>query len=572
MLVYGDRSETVDPRAYVQALRTRWLALDALPPGLAKHAAVTHLLIDVGKLVQGLGDAAFDSEGADDGADLMPMIAASALAGRFAASWFGEMDPPAASPQALATVLEADLPEAVEVREPEGYAFYALYPELYLTTGARLFSRRASPAVIGLRSIGASLAPAAACGACGRVPITLRPAGDPFDRRLRIGAVQRDRLLRQAKDGVLVVDEGPGASGSSFGAVGDWLEDAGVPPDTITYMPSHGGDLGPQASERHRGRWRTAKTAYASFEDVILPRLPGWVEPLIGPLTQPLADLSGGLWRAAAGIDAPAWPEQERRKYLATTRRGEFLLKFAGLGNVGARKLERAKALHTAGFTPEPLGLAHGVFVERFLSPAHAQAPTHPLIPLQAGMSGEAVEEELGAYLGFRARALEPPYGGAPDDLLRTLMRRNFDLAGLSELGEQAHRLPAGERGPPCAIDGRLHAWEWRRGAHGRLIKLDALDHCESHDLIGAQDVAWDLAGFAVEFRLSPGAAERLRRITVAEARQAIDPRRVDFQTLAYLAFQIGWWTFAAQGREGARAQAEVDRYTGLAARWSPLA
>ena len=115
---------------------------------------------------------------------------------------------------------------------------------------------------------------------------------------------------------------------------------------------------------------------------------------------------------------------------------------------------------------------------------------------------------------------------------------------------------PAGERGPPCAIDGRLHAWEWRRGADGRPIKLDGLDHCEAHDLIGAQDLAWDVAAAGVELGMD---TERLRRIAAAQAQQALDPGRVAFQSLAYLAFQIGWWTFAAQGCEGERDAARIN-------------
>jgi hypothetical protein len=53
------------------------------------------------------------------------------------------------------------------------------------------------------------------------------------------------------------------------------------------------------------------------------------------------------------------------------------------------------------------------------------------------------------------------------------------------------------------ATDNRLQAWEWLQRPDGTLVKTDAVDHCQSHDLIGCQDVAWGIAGAAVEFALS---------------------------------------------------------------------
>jgi hypothetical protein len=561
VLVYGDRSETVDPRAFGEDLLLRSERIAALPAGLARHVALVGALIDAGRLAQGLADEAFSRDGVDDGQELLPQSAAGVLAGAVGASWFGGLGAQVEPPRPLRVRLEQEAPDSVCLREPEGFAFYALYPEAVLEAGAGLYRPGRTPAVIGLRSIGTSLAPLAACAAGGLSPVTLRPAGDPFARRLSVGPTLRSALLEAAEaNGVLVVDEGPGASGSSFGALGDWLEAGGVPAERVTYMPSHTGDLGPQASERHRARWRTARKAHARFEDVILPRLPGWVEPIVGPATAPLEDLSGGLWREAAGVDAPAWPEQERRKHRLTTTDGAFLLKFAGLGEIGHAKLARARALHAAGWGVEPLGLAHGFLVERFFS--------SPIVPAEARMIGI---EEAAEYLAVRARLPPPPPGAAPD-LLRTMMRRNLSLAGMPEAAALAERLPAPERITPAAVDGRLHTWEWRRDASGRLVKLDALDHCQAHDLLGAQDLAWDVAGAAVEFGLSADDADRLRGEVGRTTGREIDPRSLDFHTFAYLAFQVGWWTLAAQGCEGARAAAQVERYKARAVSWRPAA
>ena len=43
-------------------------------------------------------------------------------------------------------------------------------------------------------------------------------------------------------------------------------------------------------------------------------------------------------------------------------------------------------------------------------------------------------------------------------------------------------------------------------------MKTDALDHAFGHDLVGCQDIAWDLAGAAVEFDLDTEERETLAR------------------------------------------------------------
>ena len=96
----------------------------------------------------------------------------------------------------------------------------------------------------------------------------------------------------------------------------------------------------------------------------------------------------------------------------------------------------------------------------------------------------------------------------------------------------------------------------------GRLVKTDALDHNAAHDLVGCQDIAWDVAGASVEFDLS--GAERDRLIATI-AQQTDCDLREDILTLfeaCYLAFQIGLWSGAcAGGLEKERLEALVKRY-----------
>jgi hypothetical protein len=127
---------------------------------------------------------------------------------------------------------------------PEGYAFYALHPALYAAAAARL--PPADWRVIGIRSIGTGLAAVAASALRAPPPVTVRPGGHPFSRELRLAPELKAEWA--AHDGSFaVVDEGPGLSGSSFGAVADALERLGVPRERIAFLPGHGGDLGPSS-------------------------------------------------------------------------------------------------------------------------------------------------------------------------------------------------------------------------------------------------------------------------------------------------------------------------------------
>ena len=105
-------------------------------------------------------------------------------------------------------------------------------------------------------------------------------------------------------------------------------------------------------------------------------------------------------------------------------------------------------------------------------------------------------------------------------------------------------------------IDGRLHRWEWLQGSNG-VLKTDAVDHSQSHDLVGPQDIAWDVAGAIVEFDLT--AAER----SVLTSETGANPELCGFMTAAYLGFQVGWWSMA-QDPSGAR---QVARYVEAARR-----
>jgi hypothetical protein len=559
MIVYGDRTETVASRDRIAAIATDINAIPAMPPGIARHEAIAEAFVTLGQIVQGVADADRDSRDADgssaaEGALLAPL---TALSHALIVSWeTGFADLPAL-PRLVAP---EGMPPRITLRLPEGYAFYAVYPEAY-AAAARLLRLDGPPFVIGIRSIGTGLAALVAAVLGAPMPLTLRPTGHPFDRTIALTPEAEARLIAPDRHYV-VVDEGPGLSGSSFAAVASFLEERGVPGDRIAFLPSHEGAPGDRANPRTIARWASAQRPVVTMDTLLPPEwLAGWLADLIGPVDA-IEDISGGGWRAHVYASEADWPAvqpwQERRKFLVRAGGERWLVKFAGIGGEARRKLDRARLLHAAGLVPEVRGQVHGFLVERWIDAA----------PLGGD---EDVPEFAGRYVGARSRILPAPGGGASLGELAEMARHNIGLA----LGEEwaatfARSVPDLEalQGSVrrIATDNRCDRHEWLRTQDGRILKADALDHDAAHDLIGAQDIAWDVAGVIAEFDLPADAAERLVAVTGDAAGHAVDADLLAFLTRCYLAFRLGAAQMAADSlggwpEEAARNRAAVARY-----------
>jgi hypothetical protein len=607
MLVYGDQARSVEPRVMLDRLAETLRAAAALPSGILRHAALVAGLVTAGELAQGIADAEFGARGGQD-APSPAQDAAMALLLRLGVgirlSWesgFARCPPP---PEAeLRALRDTPLPGLIRAKRAEGFAHYALYPEAWLRAG---LESGLGPGlrVIGLRSIGAPLGAMVAAATGAPRPVTLRPVGHPFRRALSLApALEAALLAGPARARFAVVDEGPGLSGSSFGAVADWLEDRGVAPGRIHLFPGHAGAPGPQAAARHRERWARATRHLVPFEALVLEasrpehRLETWAAALLGPLEAPLRDISGGAWRPLRYVREAEWPPvhagQERRKFLARAGGATWLLKFAGLGPETEAGLARARALHAAGFTPPVAGMCHGFLVERWMEGARPLAPcgplhgsgrspppTGPLAPCgpihgsgrsppptgplaPAGFERTRLVEAVGRYLGFRAaRFPAGPESGASLAALLEMARHNAAEAlgaaaarGLDRWRPaELARLEAGLR--RVVTDNRLQAWEWLVLPDGRLLKADALDHHAGHDLVGCQDIAWDLAGAAVELELSVAEAARLGTVVAAGCGRAAAPGLLALLRPCYLAFRLGQDSMAADAMAGWPAEA----------------
>jgi hypothetical protein len=434
---------------------------------------------------------------------------------------------------ALRSVASLLVPELVTVSVQEGFAFYALHPEAYAHACAP-FARPESGRgvlVVGIRSIGTTLS-AIACAALARrgenaSRITVRPGGSPHDRSLAFDDAQHLAVLdaRARRADVLVVDEGPGISGSTFLATAEALARAGIAPERITLVCSHEPD-------RARLAARDAVARLRPFHVVVVPadvRVPCAV-----------VDLSAGAWRSrayAARGGEHAWPasfiQTERRKLLLADGR---LAKFEGLGRAGRSAAARAASLAAAGFAPAPRDEGEG-----WISYEWAGAP---LAREDLDMS---VIERI-AELCARRTELCP--ATSPSSSLEAMVAKNLALGvGRSD----APALPI-ER--LAVVDGRMAPHEWLRASDGRLLKSDGISHGDDHFFPGPTDIAWDLAGAIVEWQLDE--SWRAQLLSAYERRSGDDARaRIDAWTLAYVAFRLA---FTSAGMSAAQDAAEAAR------------
>jgi hypothetical protein len=537
VIVYREQRTSADPGDALRSLARR---VERLPraPG---HDDVVELLVDLGALEAGIADAAAMER--DDDHVVGRKLRAAALAAGHAliASWYRREDRLARWCAELGRRLRAcaalPLPSRVELGSPEGFAQYGLYPECYLAAAERLVRelRPVSAVCIGIRSIGTALSAVVAASldeaGCAVASYTLRPRGHPFERRPVVGDALRALLTDSSQALFLLVDEGPGISGSSLGGTAEMLSSLGIPDERIVLLPSWDPPPERLRSEVASRRWTRHRRYVSDFEGVWLAS--GRLNDLVGP--GPVRDVSAGRWREALMDDPgrrPAiHPHHERRKLLAAGS----MLRFAGLGGVGQRRLARARTLADAGLSPHPLRLAHGFLALELV----------PGTPLARGEVDAELLERMARYLAFLRERLALPEASRTG--LDEMIRVNLSAAGLEAWADNLHD-PAD--GPPVAVDGRMLPHEWLRTGRGYL-KVDALDHHDDHFFPGPVDIAWDLAGAMIEFEMSPEArhalVDRYRRLsgdrTVAG--------RLAYYTVAYLAYRIGYASLAAEVLRG---------------------
>lgn len=507
LLVFRDNAETISR----QELRTRLLGLlSNVERGDGR--CVGDALLLAGQVECSLADCGRPSPSkAEQITDV--------LASRFVGA-HSQQDIPLES---LGWDVSVDLPEQLSVSTPEGFAHYGLHPGDFADAVADV--ETCGPvAVIGIRSVGTTLSAVAVAAlrrkglAASR--ITVRPVGHPYDRSTELDSAQKRWVREQdsARSTFLVIDEGPGLSGSSFLSTAESMIREGIAAERIMLIGTRDVDPDQLCAKDAGNRWRRLRWM----------RVPSRISQRFKEATQ----LSGGLWRELllSGGEYPVcWPEMEAVKYLSGDRK--YLFKFEGLGQGGENTRERGRALHKAGFSPRVEEVGDGMSSYQFV----------PGTPLARSDISTEVLERMAEYSAFRAGEFSSPapLNGAIEDALR------FNYS--QELGEECP-LAAGifASAHPLICDSRMAPHEWIRRTDGRLLKVDGCKDGDNHFLPGPTDIAWDLAGAIVEWDMDADAREYfLQRF---RARTGVSTGNVPAFVLGYSLFRASYCKMARAG------------------------
>jgi len=423
---------------------------------------------------------------------------------------------------ALSRLQDLGVPETVAISQPEGFAYYGLHPSDFAVAAEQVVSI-APAAVIGIRSIGTTLSAIVAAGLrrSGELVdrITVRPGGHPYARTLQLDEEQSVwiRKQRDRRAAFIIVDEGPGRSGSTFLSVAEALVQAGVPAGQITLMGSHEPDPAALCASGASTRWK-------AFRFVAAERRPC---ASYGKDTY----LGGGEWRRIfIGKQSewpPTWPQMERIKFLSAN--SKFIAKFEGLGSAGSNVRERARCLAASGFGPQFDGAENGFLRYKVI----------PGPPLRSRDATSDILARIARYCAFRSSELRADSvdGKTIAAMVNTNLAREFNIET---------RLPCGLFEPvsPVITDARMQPHEWIRGPNA-LIKIDGVSHGDDHFFPGPVDIAWDIAGTILEWNLSEQAAVFFLTSYQRASGDDVRPRLKEY-LLAYAIFRLGWCSMAA--------------------------
>lgn len=566
MFVYGDHQFT----GQLQPLRTRLIDLveraGAAPDPLDLLRTV---LIGCGQVEQGAHDTLAQHlplHEAKPWLDLFQQATAQAAAAFYPLAYRQPLRlplpivPTAVALRNLLHTLERlhEAPDlTLPLKVPEGFSLYALYPEQYLVAAGQWLAdhqhqRAQGAVVVGIRSIGTTLAAlvSTVLRAAGWevYSLTVRPTGHPYNRQVDLGVV-----LPNTTAFGLVVDEGPGLSGSSLAATASALVEAGIARQKIAFFPGHANAPGGAGSAEVQTWWQNTPRYVAELSQLTFngqPLQAALAAILPEPVIQ-LEDFSGGQWRQAVYPDPGAWPAIctafERIKYRYTLQSGrQVLFKFMGLASSGSdltTTTATAAALLSdranAGLATPVLGAAYGFIATAWVAGT----------PLTGNPQTPDSIETLGRYIAQVAGAsLSATEAHCALERLTEMLAVNIREALGEEAVALAQHFPRPPTAPlPCYGDGHLQPYEWLSDQAHYLIKTDSVGHDCDHTLVGKQAVVWDLAGAMVEWQLEEAEMIRLLSAFNAAGGASIDTATLPFYRAAYLAFRLGQCTMAAQ-------------------------
>lgn len=484
--------------AFVRELRQR----------LSANNALLDCLIQAGELEAALADAGVPDASA-------PMALTDSLARRLCARQTNTADL-----EHLASRVEAA--ENLSVSPPEGFTYYALHPLDFARAGEQISRGLSDYAVIGIRSIGTTLS-AVTAGELSRLGkrvsrITVRPQGHPYSRSTIFSPREQAWIAEQQSRSAqfVIVDEGPGRSGSTFLSVAEALCRAGIAADRIIIVGSRAFDPSTLCAQGACERWQRFR--FIAAPSTLSQRFAGFTY------------IGGGDWRQYFCDGELYWPESwtqmERFKVLSADRRG--VIKFEGMGRIGKEARDRAFALAKAGFSPSVSDIGDG-----FLAYTTINGKS-----LQKRALNAEVLEVIARYCAFRTA--EFACDNLPPSELEQMLIHNVR----EEFGREIKVEPGLLSSPsPILADGRMQPHEWIASA-GKIIKTDGVSHGDNHFFPGPCGIAWDLAGTIVEWDLGATATEflldKFQQFSGTNASWELDA-----YILAYCVFRLGFCKMA---------------------------
>jgi len=370
-----------------------------------------------------------------------------------------------------------------------------------------------------LRSIGTTLSAAVAvvlrAAEVAHQRYTVRPFGHPFERRIEL-----PRPFAK-DDRALVVDEGPGLSGSSFFAAARALDDCGVLAARQVYFCAHSEPPGKMASPEIRSFWHRAQRYVASDHASAISSSGQLRDTIRAELSREFQgevvlfdDLSQGRWRAPAFGDSSSWPAActafERPKLLAQFADGRrVLLKYygqvlrsqpvtrqIGWSDTAAARLMAGSGSHVANIH----GYVARLWIEGEL--------------LTASEKSNSVLELLASFLA----------------------NRSWQRMNEESVAADAY----------YGVTGTLAPREWIKLPNGALRKLPETLSGYDHTAIEAEPLGWDLAGAVVEWHLTTTEAEQLVALFRARTGFVVGARDLSAHIRRYAAFHAEMARFCA--------------------------
>jgi len=524
MLVFREGRRSVAAAALLKRLDSSLAAASshAIHSGHALLAAFLH----AGEL-----ECALQDIGSETGRD------AAALTDTLAECLVQKKSPPLGLMQkSIQALSSASLPRSLTVSLAEGFAYYALHPLDYVEALIREDEAPPTAMVVGIRSIGTTLSAVVRAHLSSRNikcdRFTVRPVGQPFDRRVELDARKTQAVARAIAEGATfyVVDEGPGLSGSSFLATAEALLREGVSSSKIILICSNQADFNALLAANAAQRWQRFRTIQAKAGS----HLPRDATTFFG----------GGLWRERCFATKEEWPaswlQMERLKFLSHDQRELF--RFDGLGSYGSEVRQRYLKVAEGGYGPSCENAGNGF----------------TCFPMVKGVTGREVTPALvrraAEYCAFRSRELQADVdsNAVLEEMARINLERELGCAIGDEFCLETVR--------PVIPDGKMMLHEWLKPEEGApWLKLDSAAHGDDHFFPGATDIAWDIAGTIIEWQMDASAADEFLNFYERAANDRIRARLRSYR-IAYGAFRMGYSKMAAAAMSGQEEQTRLLR------------